>query len=152
MKIERFEDLIEWTRKTHQYLSDCMAHCASENQDTLASALLVYVSNHEKALATTIGKIEQHASDRALHTWIYDYLQHNPVELHTQCTQPYAKMSVEEISRDVFETHNQILDLYRSLERRAEIAAGRELLAELLALEEHETMRMAQQVNRIHEL
>lgn len=152
MKIERFEDLIDWTRQTHQFLADCTGHCAGEQKDTLASWLLAYLSDHEKALASTIGKIEKHADGKALHTWIYDYLVHNKVELHSRCSGKYAEMGVDEIAADIFDIHNQILDLYRSLERRADTDKARDLLAELLALEEHETMRMAQQVNRLHEL
>lgn len=61
-------------------------------------------------------------------------------------------MSVDEISREIFAIHNQIIDLYRSLETRPGLDRARELLGEMLQLEEHETMRLAQQVNRMHEL
>jgi len=64
----------------------------------------------------------------------------------------YARMSVDEISEEVFAIHNRIIDLYRSLENRPGIDKASELLGEMLQLEEHETMRLAQQVNRMHEL
>lgn len=44
------------------------------------------------------------------------------------------------------------MDLYRSLARRAEIDGARELANDLLALESHETMRLATQFNRVNEV
>ncbi|MGE4404670.1 ATPase [Pseudomonas sp.] len=151
MKIERFEDLIDWTRDTHNLLARCMARCSDKHEETRAKWLLVYIADHERALAETIDKIEKHADPKALHTWIYDYLARNPV-LRNQACKSYDTMTVEEISLDIFLTHNQVIDLYRSLARRAEIDGARELAEDLLRLEEHETMRLAQQVNRIHEM
>jgi hypothetical protein len=65
---------------------------------------------------------------------------------------PYAAMSVEQISYELFTIHNQVMDLYRSLARRAEIDGARDLANELLALESHETMRLATQFNRVNEV
>ena len=61
-------------------------------------------------------------------------------------------MSLEEISRELFTIHNQVMDLYRSLARRAEIDGARDLATDLLALESHETMRLAMQFNRVNEV
>ena len=74
MKIERFEDLIDWTRDTHAMLARCMARCSDKHDETRAKWLLVYIADHERALAETVDKIEKHADPKALHTWIYDYL------------------------------------------------------------------------------
>jgi len=151
MKIERFEDLIDWTRDTHGLLARCMARCSDKHQETRAKWLLVYLADHERKLAETIERIEKHADPKAMHTWIYDYLVRNPV-LRNQACKPYESMTVEEISLDIFTIHNQVIDLYRSLARRAPIEGARELAEELLALEEHETMLLARQVSRIHEM
>lgn len=152
MKIERFEDLIDWTRDTHRHLSKCLGRSSQAHEDIRAQWLLSYVAAHEQALAGTIDRIEEHADPKALHTWICDYLERNPVLRNQPCDRPYAQMSVDEIAREIFTVHNQVIDLYRSLARRAEIDGARELAGELLALEEHETMRLAQQVGRINEL
>jgi hypothetical protein len=151
MKIERFEDLIDWTRDTHAMLARCMARCSDKHEETRAKWLLVYIADHERALAETVDKIEKHADPKALHTWIYDYLTRNPV-LRNQACKAYDTMTVEEISLDIFTIHNQVIDLYRSLARRAEIDGARNLAEDLLQLEEHETMRLARQVSRIHEM
>lgn len=151
MKIERFEDLIDWTREMHALLGRCMAQGSDRHTETRAKWLLVYLADHERVLAETIGRIEQHADPKALHTWIYDYLARTPVLPNQACKQ-YENMSVDEISREIFEIHNQVLDLYRSLARRADIDGARALAVDLLQLEEHETMRLAAQIGRMNEM
>ena len=151
MKVERFEDLIDWTREAHAHLARCMTSCADRQAETRAKWLLIYLADHEKALSQTIARIAAHADAKAMHTWICDFLARAPMQLGQKC-KAYHHMDIEAISADVFDMHNQILDLYRSLARRAEIDGARTLAEDLLELEQHETMRMAQQVNRVHEM
>ena len=152
MKIERFEDLIDWTRDTHRELARCLGRSALRHEEQRAQWLLAYLADHEKALANTIERVEHHADPKAQHTWIYDYVARNPVMRGQPCAKPYATMSLEEISRELFTIHNQVMDLYRSLARRAEIDGARDLATDLLALESHETMRLAMQFNRVNEV
>lgn len=151
MNIERCEDLIEWTSQTHARLAACMTEGADERSDSLAKMLLVYVAEHERALTNTIARIKDHADPAVLHTRLHNAADQDAVTPNLD-GEAYAQMSVEEISREIFAVHNQIIDLYRSLENRPGLDRARDLLGEMLQLEEHETMRLAQQVNRMHEL
>lgn len=74
------------------------------------------------------------------------------IEPHRACAEPYATMSFDEICESVFDLHNQVIELYRYLLSRAPIPEARYLLQPLLEMEEHETMRLAQQANRIGDL
>lgn len=150
MNIERCEDLIDWTSQAHTRLSRCMSEGAEERSDSLAKMLLVYLAQHEQELTRTIARIKEHADPRALHTRLHDAVEGDRLAL--DLSEAYGQMSVDEISREIFAIHNQIIDLYRSLETRPGLDRARELLEEMLQLEEHETMRLAQQVNRMHEL
>ncbi|MFC3608222.1 ATPase [Stutzerimonas tarimensis] len=152
MKIERFEDLIDWTRHTHGRLSTCLSRAAGKHEQLRAQWLLTYLADHEKALARTIGRMEQHAKPHVLRTCIYDYLIREPILFSGPSAKAYDSMSVDDISREVFDIHNQVIELYRSLARRAEIEGARVLADDLLKLEEHETMRLATQVGRINEI
>lgn len=152
MKVETLQDLIDWTRMTHKRLSECLEHCSTKQEEQRAKWLLEYVAAHEKALARTVDRFEKEADASALHTWVYDYLGHTPVDPHKVCSAPYAKMSFDEITASIFDTHNQIIDLYRYLQGRADVPAARELVENLLSLEEHETMLLAQQANRLNDL
>jgi hypothetical protein len=152
MKIETFQDLIEWTRQLHAHLAECFSHCATQHEEARAKWLLEYLADHEATLERTVVGFEKQADPKALHTWVYDYLSHAPLTPHPACNLPYAKMSFDDICREVFSLHDQVIALYRYLEGRAEIPETRDLVGELLKLEEHEAMRLAQQTNRARDL
>jgi hypothetical protein len=152
MKIETFHDLIEWTRKMHEYLGQHLQQCASEQTETRAKMLLTYLSDHEKALVKTISAFEERADPKALNTWVYDYLSNFPVTLSEDDKIHYEKLGFDDICEEIFKIHNQIIGLYRHMAERAEIPEARLLLTELLALENHEVMRLAQQTNRLMDL
>ncbi|KXS36645.1 MAG: hypothetical protein AWU55_2974 [Halomonadaceae bacterium T82-2] len=152
MKIETFKDLIDWTRQLHAHLAECFGHCASQHEEDLGKWLLEYLAAHEATLERTVASSEKQADPKALHTRVYDYLSHNPITPHQACSAPYAEMSFEDICREVFSLHDQVIDLYRYLDGRAEIPEARELVRELLKLEEHEAMRLAHQSNRARDL
>ena len=95
---------------------------------------------------------EKRADPKALNTWVYDYLGHEPIDLQRTCDVPFAQMNFDEICGSVFDVHNQAIDLYRNLLGRADIPEAQELLQALLDMEEHETMRLAQQTNRMRDM
>jgi hypothetical protein len=151
MNIERCEDLIDWTHQAHARLADCMAEAADERSDSLAKMLLDYLVQHERELIGTIARIKEHADPQALQTRLHDAVRGELLVFELD-SEAYGQMSVDEISREIFGIHNQIIDLYRSLESRPGLGRAGELIGEMLQLEEQETMRLAQQVNRMHEL
>jgi|TARA_Y100000782_G_C10123737_1_gene239834 hypothetical protein len=151
MNIERCEELLDWTSHAHTRLSTCMTEGAEDRSDSLAKMLLVYLAQHEQELTRTIARIKEHADPRALQARLPEALEGDVLALDLD-GEAYAQMSVDDISREVFAIHNRIIDLYRSLEKRPGLGKASELLGEMLQLEEHETMRLAQQVNRMHEL
>lgn len=149
MKVETLRNLIEWTRQSHKRLSECFKDCSSEQEETRAQWLLKYLSDHEKDLEQTVARFESEADPKALHTWVDDYVKRTPIDPQQTCSAPYASMNVEEITAAVFDMHNQIIDLYRYLVGRADTAEARSLVEDLLSLEEHETMLLAQQKSRV---
>ena len=68
MEIKKFEDLIDWTRQLHGYLSRCLHESASLNKDERASALLDYISSHETLLEKAVAKYENQADPKAMQT------------------------------------------------------------------------------------
>jgi hypothetical protein len=114
--------------------------------------LLAYLTDHEAVLEKTIAGFEKQADPKALNTWLYDYIAYAPIKPHKTCTAPYAEMTFDEICQEIFDLHDQVIDFYRYLEGRAEIPETRALIRELLALEEHEAMRLVHQTNRSRDL
>ncbi|NIV29176.1 MAG: hypothetical protein GWN58_06600, partial [Anaerolineae bacterium] len=74
MKVQTFEDLINWTSALHQQLSECLSHCADENQQAMANWLMSYLADHETRLQKTVEGFRQKADPKALHTMVYDFL------------------------------------------------------------------------------
>lgn len=61
-------------------------------------------------------------------------------------------MNASEISTEIFDFHEQVISLYRTLLARAEIREAAELMKSLLDMEEQETKRLVRQVARMEEM
>eukprot|EP00903_Cladosiphon_okamuranus_P002290 g2288.t1 len=152
MKVKTISDLIDWTRLMHRQLGERLTSGSALHEQELARMLLSYLADHEAALEKIIEGFEQRADIKALNTWVYDYLNHEQINLQRSTDVPFEKMTFNEICRSVFDVHNQAIDLYRDLLRRADIPEVKELLKSLLDIEEHETMRLAQQTGRMQDI
>lgn len=152
MEIKTFFDLIEWTRQLHGKLAKCLAHCASHHSDERASMLLEYLASHETDMEKMVAAFERQADPKAAHTYVYDYIPHNPITTHLVCDDHYTKLDADAISAEVFDFHEQIISLYRSLVSKAEIPEAKELMQALLDMEEHETKRLVRQTERMDDL
>ena len=148
MEIKTFEDLIDWTRQMHAHLGHCFNECAQQNPDERARLLLEYLTAHERELETIVLEFERQADPKAMETRLYDWLEHKPIKSHQTCDGHYANLSYDEICREVFDLHDQIIGLFRDLSTRATIPEAKALTGSLLEMEENESMRLAQQVNR----
>lgn len=148
MKIESIEALIDWTRQFHFHLAEALAAGRESQQDERARELLDYFQHHESELGKMVAGFEEQADPKALHTMVYDYEVHTPLEIDRLCDKDYGAMSYDAVAEEVFASHKQIQELYRYLIGRSAIPEELELLQELLSLEQHETMQMSQQVNR----
>ncbi len=152
MKVQTISDLIDWTRVMHQQLAKRLTEGSEQHEQEMAKLLLAYLADHEATLEKIIDGFEQRADTKALNTWVYDYLGHKPIDLNRSSDTPFADMDFNEICGEVFNVHNQAINLYRDLLRRADIPEAQELLQALLNIEEHETMRLAQQTNRMRDM
>lgn len=152
MEIKTFSDLIDWTRQLHQHLALCLAHCATKNEQEQARVLLDYLAEHEAKIENMLKLFEQQAASKVLKTYIYDYVSHQPVQSHRTCDGHYASLGFADICKEVLDYHQQVIELYRDIEARAGIPEAKALLGTLLAMEEHEAMRLARQTGRMSDL
>ena len=152
MKVKTISDLIDWTRLMHHQLADHLNAGAAQHEQELAKMLLSYLADHETALEKIIDGFEHRADAKALNTWVYDYLNNDPIDPKRKSNADFSDMSFDEICLSVFDVHNQAIDLYRELLGRADIPEAQELLQDLLSIEEHETMRLAMQTNRMRDM
>jgi hypothetical protein len=152
MEIKTFFDLIEWSRSLHAQLAQCLSHCAKIHPNERAAMLLAYLAACETAIEKMVAGFEHQADPKAAKTYVYDYIPHKPIKTHLDCDDHYAKLDSSGISAEVFDFHEQIINLYRTLVGKAEIPEAVELMKTLLDMEEHEVKRLVHQTHRMDEL
>ncbi|WP_111494658.1 MULTISPECIES: ATPase [Marinobacter] len=152
MEIKTFEDLIDWARQLHAHLSSSLEDSAGRNEDERASALLQYLATHESELERITREFEKQADPNVLQTCLYDFFNLHPFETRRKTDTHYASLNFEEIAREVFEFHDELIALYESLIRKAEIPEVSELMEELLAMEKNESMRLARQIRSMDDV
>lgn len=149
MDIKTLGELIDWTRELHAHLARCLSHCETKHENEQARALLGYLATHESEIERILSEFERQGDAKALGSRVYDYLSHDPIKTHRICDEPYVTLDIADICREVFDVHEQILDLYQTLVGKAEISEARELLQSLLIMGENETRRLARQIGRM---
>lgn len=148
MDIKSFQDLIEWSKDMHHHLGQCMREGMPEQTDDRARELLAYLALHEDRLEKIIEEYEHQASRNTLRTHVYDYKANGPITVNPECTVQYGELDYEDICREIFKNHQQIIDLYVRLIGKAETADAYQLMESLLDVEQHESMLLAQQVDQ----
>lgn len=152
MDIETISHLVSWTRKLHVQLGKCLSECASEHKDERSRMLLAYLGDVEGRIAGMIGGFEASADLKALDTYIYDFSNHRPVDLEKAANNHYVELDYEDIRREVFQCHEAVADMYRTLIDRAPIPEAVDLGQKLLDMEVNETKLMVQQSARMEDL
>jgi len=152
MEIKTFADLIDWTRQLHAHLARCLKESAEQHPNERASALLDYISSHESLLEKAVAEYEKQADPKAMRTRLYDYGVHKPIERNRTCDIHYKDLDFAGIEKEIFDFHDQVMDLYDSLIGKAEIPEAKALLEDLKSLEEHEAMRLASQIGRMDDV
>lgn len=148
MQIKTLEDILHWTTEHHQRLSDSLAHSTERKEQGRASLLLGYLAKHEGALAQLIRLLEQTANTKALNMLCYEYLDKHPILQHPHHDEDFSESSADSIVALVVQDHEQIIELYRYLYWRSDTVPAQDLLKQLLALEEHQAMKITQKGNR----
>ena len=147
MKAETYRDLIEWTQQLHGQLASRLEAGAADSQTgERMSALLQYLAEHERRMQQMVLRFEQ------LDSWVYDHFTDNPRVRTLDAGQSFVGLDHDALCALVFDLHNDALDLYRYLLGRAETAGGRKPMQDLLAMEKHETLRLAEQAQRAQDL
>jgi hypothetical protein len=152
MEVKTFFDLIEWSRSLHGQLARCLSHCAKLHHDERTAMLLQYLASCETAMETMVAGYEHQADPKVAKTFVYDYIPHKPVKTHLDCDDHYANLNADEINAEIIEFHEQIIELYRALLRKAEIPEAAELMQLLLDMEENETKLLVRQLGRMDDL
>ena len=152
MQVETLGDVLDWTRAVHQNLARGLAQCASTSGSERVRMLTDYFVTHERELARVVALSKQDASLKALNTWMYDYFENAPLTLDDLSEKEFDGETTAGLIDEVMTLHEQVIDLYKYLRGRAEVPSTATLVDSLLDLEEHETMLMFHQAQRMEDL
>ena len=152
MEVKTFSDLISWTRQLHEHLAIRLKQGSSQNAGVRASALLQYLSEHEAHMERLVREFERQADPKAMKTYVYDYIAHKPIKRYRTADDHYALLSFDEICREVFDFHTQVIELYRVLMGKVDIPEVQSLLEPLIEMEEHEAMQLSMQTGRMADM
>ena len=152
MDIKTFRELIEWTADLHGQLARCLSHCTALNKDERARMLLGYLAGHETDIEHMVNEFVRQAGTDILETRVYDYLPHESMKFHRPCDEHFAKLDFTAVRSEVYDYHDQIIKLYKTLLGKINIPKIKELMEELLTMEQNEFKRLVHQISRMDDL
>lgn len=152
MEPKTMSDVLKLTQDWHHEISKHLQSNAGNTGLERNQLLLDYLSEHEEKLSKTLETFRQKADLRALDTWFYEYTDRHKVVHQDPRDIPFSRMSNDEITGKIGQLHNELVDLYRHLHSRAESDAARDVLAQLLNIEESKSKIISFGARRSQEL
>lgn len=152
MQVETLRDVLHWTEEFHQCLADCLGDCVDKTESERVTMLLKYLKDHEQKLVGVIEEFEKRTSENVLNTWCYEFFDKHPIIRHQKLECAFKDLEPTAIITEVTNLHQQVIELYRYLQSRAEPESSKEVLAQLTDLEQHEAMRMVHSANRLEDM
>lgn len=152
MKVETLGHLVTWSGAVHRELAKRLSTAAERTEDGPSKWFIEYAAKHEAKMAEEIAGLERSIDAKGRDTWLYDWLDHPPQPPERITGDTTGDLSFNAISRAVFEVHNQIMSMFKQLLPRADIPEAKELIENVIGLEEGHTRQMAQQMNRIRDM
>ena len=152
MKVETLEHLVEWAGEIHQRLGAELKVLADHADEGTMQWFAQYAGKHEAQMAEQIVDVAQEADAKALHTYVYDWIEHpplNPSHIHEAVGE---STNFDTLSQAVFEIHGEIVKLLQPLKTRAIIPEAKELIDQILSLEDGHARQIAHQANRIGDM
>ena len=151
MQAQTFQYLVEWTSNFHRNLANKLEEGLDEQSDEKARRLMEYLVDNERKLSAEVEGFKNQADPKALKTWLYEHLTETlPPSDHREL--PFGEMDFEQISAEIFDVHNQVIETYKTMEARAAIPEAQDLMKRILELEQNETLRLADQITSYRDM
>jgi hypothetical protein len=149
---ETLRDTLFWASEFHQELGERFQRSGQATADDRSAMLLDYLANHEARIANIVAAFEREGDLKSLNTWCVEYFQDTPMTDDKYSNISLDELGEEQILEFVVFKHSQILELFKNLLARAVIPSMKQLLTELVEVEEHEIKTMVQGANRMNEM
>lgn len=116
----------------HKRLVAHLRHCQGKATGERQKMLLDFIADHEEWMCTSLNGLESVQDKASLETWFYEYTDRNAILFSRPEEIPFHTMSYDEISEQILEINEQLVDLFRYLKGRSETKASEEATGELL--------------------
>ncbi len=151
MQTETYDYLLQWTTELHEIIAERLEQAIGPDTDQRTRWLMEYIAGHERELANTVRRYREQAGAAESRTWLYEHIGED-VPPNARWELSFIGMNTDQISAQVFDLHNQLIEVYTSMSGRAPIPAAAELMENMLTLEQGATRRLAEQCGRLNDL
>ena len=151
MQTETYDYLLQWTAQLHEIIAERLEQALTPDTDQRSRWLMEYIIGHERELANTVRRYREQAGAAESRTWLYEHIGED-IPPNARWELSFIGMNTDQISAQVFDLHNQLIEVYTSMSGRAPIPAAAELMENMLTLEQGATRRLAEQCGRLNDL
>jgi hypothetical protein len=152
LKVETLSELLDWCSAIHSRMAERMTRGAEATADGPTRWLMEYVAKHEAQMAAQMDATRDDADPGALKTWVQDWFQHPPARPDEITEGADQHQAFEAVSRTVFDAHNEIMKVLRTVIGQADVPESRDLIEQMVTLEEGHSRQIGQQMNRISDM
>ena len=151
MRYEKIKSIIDHAREFHRMIAEYY-HTQSDLADIpRVKMLLEYLEHHERSIEKILSDYEPDAAQKLLKIWSkYSPCEQKLEELRKMLNNPAT--NEEEIVRQAIVMDDCLLDLYRQLAKQTDNSSVKEILENMLSLEEHELRNLVRDSLRLYEL
>lgn len=148
MHFRQVRDILEWIQAIHEHLAQRYCQLADQSTHERVTLMLQYLADHETALKNSLQAYEADADEGVLDTWIDGAQPELPASL-AELKIDLQDASVMDIVKIAITSHDFLIGMYKELHELTDAETVREMFANLLELERHESMRTVRDAHRL---
>lgn len=153
MRFKQIEDILDWVIQFHVDLEVKYRELEDGTEKERVALLLDYLADHEHNLADAIKRYKNDdASTRLLSTWFNQMPEVNYPERLAALSQRLSGVGTSEMVSIAIECHDLLIGMYKNLEASSVAPSSKALFQSLIAMEEHEKIRMVRDAARLEDL
>ncbi len=145
-------ELLQQTREFHAEMAERLHHCGQDETDPRQKMLLQHLAGKEQKLASTLADLEFDSELGPLQTWFYEYTDRNPIAAFNLSDIELRDRSATTIGALLADWHEQLVDLFLYLTKRAESDRTEKLTRDVLAVESSHARQMSYDMARAEDM
>lgn len=152
MRFKRVEDILAWVVQFHADLEKHYRELEEGSARERVVMLLEYLADHQRALGEATEKFKGDASSQLLDTWFNQAPEVNDSENLASLASRVSGASTSEVVLIAIECHDLLIQMYQGLQSESDVQSVKDLFQTLIAMEEHEKLRMVRDAGRLEDL